>query len=98
MMIKLKLTYVYHSLEAIFEVAATWWSTVWGGNDEICNGESETIALCWGGGSDSEIIILIGGAGLRNLVVGMMEHLQSGQVEFDCSQWCIQSIWNTCLQ
>lgn len=41
------------------------------------------IAPCWGGSDD---IILIGGAGLRNLVVGMMEHLQSGQVEFDCSQ------------
>jgi hypothetical protein len=54
------------------------------GNDEICNGESELIGL-WCGGSD--IIILIGGAGLRNfVVVGMMEHLQSGQVEFDCSQ------------
>lgn len=38
---------------------------------------------CWGGSVD---IMLIGGAGLRNLVVGMMEHLQSGQVLFDCSQ------------
>lgn len=65
-------------------------------NDEICNGESESIGP-WCGGSD--IIILIGGGGLRNLVVvGMMEHLQSGQVEFVCSQWCMQSMWNTCLQ
>jgi len=49
----------------------------------VCNGECEKIAPCWGG-SD---IILIEGVGLMNLgVVGMMEHLQSGQVEFDSSQ------------
>jgi len=82
---------MYHSLDMIFEEAPA--SSC---NDEFCNGESKLIASWWGG---SDIIILIGGAGLRNLViVGMMEHLQSGQVEFDCSQWCMQSMWNTCLQ
>lgn len=91
--------YMYdHSLgklAAFEEAPGWWWCCEWGGNDGVCNGESEKIAPCWGG-SD---IILIGGAGLMNLVVvGMMEHLQSGQVEFDCSQWCIQSKWNTCLQ
>ena len=35
---------------------------------------------------------IIGGAGLRNLVEGMMEHLQSGHVEFDCSQLLMQLI------
>jgi len=82
---------MYHSLDMIFEEAPAW-----SGNDEFGNGESKLIASWWGG---SDIIILIGGAGLRNFViVGMMEHLQSGQVEFDCSQWCMQSMWNTCLQ
>jgi len=82
---------MYHSLDMIFEEAPAS-----SGNDEFGNGESKLIASWWGG---SDIIILIGGAGLRNLViVGMMEHLQSGQVEFDCSQWCMQSMWNTCLQ
>ena len=51
----------------------------------MCDGKPEVTPPCWGG-SDSETI---GGAGLRNLAVGMMEHLQSGHVEFDCSQLCM---------
>lgn len=91
---------MYHSLDIMFEEAPASSSTssLWSDNDDgICNGESELIGPWWG---VSDIIILIGGCGLRNLlvVVGMMEHLQSGQVEFDCSQWCMQSMWNTCLQ
>lgn len=81
-----------HSLDTTVVEAPTGSSS----NDEICNGESELIGP-WCGGSD--IITLIGGGGSRNLVVlGMMEHLQSGQVEFVCSQWCMQSMWNTWLQ
>ena len=35
---------------------------------------------------------------VQNLVVGKRTRpLQSGQVEFECSQWCMQSMWNTCL-
>lgn len=52
----------------------------------MCDEEPEIPPCC--GGSD----IIIGGAGLRNLEEGMMEHLQSGHVEFDCSQLHMQLI------
>lgn len=55
----------------------------------MCDGEPEMMPPCWGGSDDT---IDGAGAGLSNLVlVGMMEHLQSGHVEFDCSQLCMHS-------
>jgi len=51
----------------------------------MCDEEVEVPPWC--GGSDTIV-----GAGLRNLVEGMMQHLQSGHVEFDCNQLHMQLI------
>lgn len=49
----------------------------------MCDEEPEIPPCC--GGSE-----IIGGAELRNLIEGIIEHLQSGHVEFDSSQLLMQ--------